>query len=238
METKRLALLDKEIKKEDFVFFTCTEDNEYDFDNKSLLSMSLQKLNLNDRLVVKYNNKEGLSKSYNDFLKKVRDSRNCPYVIFVHDDVLIQDCFILEKLAVAFDDYDIVGLAGNTSVNLTAEHSAWHLMSNNQPLVGEVQHINNGKIFTSRFGDTPSRAIMVDGLFMAVKQDALNHFDVWFNEKFKFHHYDLSFCLNAFHKKLKCGVFPINVVHAGLGDSMHSKEWEKSNELFKKEYGK
>jgi hypothetical protein len=79
---------------------------------------------------------------------------------------------------------------------------------------------------------------MIDGLFIAVNVDRLLDTNTRFDEDFDFHHYDISFCLIANKNKLKIGVYPIRVVHFGLGDSMMSPEWSKSQVVFKNKYSK
>jgi hypothetical protein len=62
--------------------------------------------------------------------------------------------------------------------------------------------------------------------------------DLYFDERFDFHFYDLAFCMKANEKQVACGVLPIRVVHSGLGDSMLTKEWEEANNKFKEFYCK
>ena len=200
------------------------------FDIKDLFSK-----NKFDFVIVK-DNKEGLTKVYNKFLEDEKYSKDI--LLFVHDDVEIEDMFLLEKLQNS--PYDVTGLAGTRKADLS-KPSGWHLMSNREDWVGEVAHasIKDGKknIWTTSFGPTDSRALLIDGLFMAVNTEVLRDKKVKFNEKFDFHHYDLSFCLECNKAKVKIGVLPIRVVHHGLGDSMISEEWKVSAEIFKQTYG-
>lgn len=79
----------------------------------SPLSASIMKLQERCRGVTRhivYENQEGLSVVYNRFLN-ARDSKNL--IVFVHDDVRIQDLFFVEKLDQAFDSFDVIGVAGN-----------------------------------------------------------------------------------------------------------------------------
>jgi hypothetical protein len=159
-------------------------------------------------------------------------------LIFVHDDVFIDDLFLEEKLLIAFESYDIIGLAGATTCDLSSTAVAWHLMSSRENYVGEVAHSNGKNIWTTVFGPTDSRALIIDGLFIAVNTAKLLDTNTLFDENFEFHHYDISFCLRANKNKLKIGVAPIKLTHFGLGDSMNTLEWQKSAEIFKKLYKK
>lgn len=192
-------------------------------------------LNKFDFVVVK-NNKEGLSKVYNKFLEDPKYLKDI--LLFVHDDVELEDMFLVEKLRES--PYEVTGLAGTKKADLS-KPSGWHLMSNKEDWVGEVAHAESTKettkIWTTSFGPTNSRALLIDGLFIAVDVKALKDKSVKFNEKFEFHHYDLAFCLECNKAKVKIGVLPIRVIHHGLGDSMLSEDWKISAEIFKQTYG-
>jgi hypothetical protein len=200
------------------------------FDTKDLFSKDKF-----DFVIVK-NNKEGLPKVYNRFLEDPKYSKDI--LLFVHDDVEIEDMFLLEKLQNS--PYDVTGLAGTKKADLS-KPPGWHLMSTREDWVGEVAHAeykNDKKVvWTTCFGPTDSRALLIDGLFIAVDVKSLKEKNVKFNEKFEFHHYDLSFCIDCNKAKVKIGVLPIRVVHHGLGDSMLSEDWKVSAEIFKQTYG-
>lgn len=177
-------------------------------------------------------NTRGLSTCYNEILK---DPENLDKtVLFVHDDVELEDAFLVDKLLNS--PYSITGLAGTKSFNKHAEKAAWHLSSPREDYVGEVAHNHNGKVWTTVFGPTKSRALLLDGLFIACKVKDLIDKGLTFDEEFDFHHYDLAFCLRANEKRVSCGVLPIRVVHHGLGDSMLTKDWEEANLRFKEAY--
>jgi hypothetical protein len=210
-----------------------TPHNVENFKEKSQLSLFLDKSGLNGNSNIIYENNTGLPKVYNQFITE--ENRNNK-IIFIHDDVLIEDMFLLEKLDVAFETYDIVGLAGTKACNLKSDMTAWHLMCERKDMVGEVAHSKDKKVWTTCFGATESRALLLDGLFLAVDISKLLDSGTRFDENFDFHHYDITFCLNANKNKLKMGVYPIRVIHFGMGDSMMSESWNKSNQLFKSLY--
>jgi hypothetical protein len=217
----------------------CTQaKTDKEFEQKQI-SLSLKKQyesNSNVNFHIFKDNKKGLGLCYNEILK---DPNNLDKIaLFVHDDVVLEDIFLYEKLM--FSPYSITGLAGTKSFNKKADKMAWHLASNGrEDFVGEVAHVNQSKqAWTTVFGPTQSRALIVDGLFIACKVKDLVDNDLYFDEQFEWHHYDMSFCLRANEKKVKVGVLPIKVLHYGLGDSMLSSEWEESNKKFKEIYCK
>jgi len=213
-------------------FVVATKFNSNDFWEKSQIAIFLEKAGLKQQCTILFENKEGLSKVYNKFLTSENKIKR---IIFVHDDVFIEDLFWEEKLNIAFEKYDIVGLAGSKKCDLSRT-PAWHLMSDKQDYVGEVGHSFEGKVWTTVFGASDSRALVMDGLFLAVNVEKLLKVNLKFDERFDFHHYDITFCLNANRNKLKMGVTPIRVVHFGLGDSMNSDEWQQSSLTFNKFY--
>lgn len=179
-------------------------------------------------------NKRGLSECYNEVLKDPNNFNKT--VLFVHDDVVLEDLFLYEKLINS--PYSITGLAGAKSFNKQSHKLAWHLSAPREDHVGEVAHSNSEHTWTTVFGSTNSRALIIDGLFVACKVKDLIEKDLTFDENFNFHFYDIAFCLRANNKKVTCGVLPIRVIHYGLGDSMLTDQWEEANSKFKEVYCK
>lgn len=218
-----------------YYFIVATSKLEENFKSNSPISLFFDKFNFLNSInyTVVYNNKEGLPKVYNNFLnKQFKDKK----IIFVHDDVMIEDLFWEEKLAIAFEKYDIIGLAGSKKCNLNSQVMAWHMMCEREDMLGEVAHSKDKKSWTTIFGPTDSRALILDGLFIAVDVNKLLETNTRFDENFSFHHYDISFCIRANQNKLKMGICPLKVIHYGLGDSMNSDAWKKSSDIFKKIY--
>lgn len=189
------------------------------------------------------NNKQGLPKVYNEFLSRHRD-KDTEWLVFVHDDVYIDDADLNKKLDKAYNDhqFNIVGLAGCASPTLR-EHNLWHIMASKENLHGHVAHPigrsynNEPQIRVTSFGPTPSRVTIVDGLFIAVHIPSTRDSGWKFNENYRFHHYDISSCIDANRAKLKIGVYPINVMHLSPGlRSLEDAAWSSSNIKFLKEY--
>ena len=200
---------------------------------KSLKKMQeMYNLSIFDYNIIPNNNK-GLSVVYNSFLKNPLYAKNI--LVFVHDDLVIEDLFFLEK--VNNSPYIVTGLAGCNSIDLN-KPPAWHIMSTTKNnMLGEVAHINSKEeTWTTVFGPTKGRALLIDGLFFAIDVEKFLPFNVFFDEDFNFHHYDLSFCLRCNTNQISVGVLPIKVTHYGLGDSMFSTEWKTSAKLFKEKY--
>jgi len=186
----------------------------------------------------KENNTEGLSKCYNAFLKE--HSKFYDYIVFVHDDVYIDDFNIHEKLETHHKDFDIVGLAGGINPKMQ-KLALWHLMCGGiggSNLRGAVAHsVNDKQIFMTSFGPTPSRVTILDGLFLSVNTKRIKETGFKFNENYTFHHYDIASCLDANKLKLKLGVAPIWVVHKSPGlSNVNDDVFIHSQEKFLQEY--
>ena len=183
-------------------------------------------------------NKDGLPEVYNRFLTEKNKDK---IILFVHDDIEIHDLNLVEKLNES--PWDITGLAGASTFRIE-DNNLWHICSHKESHSGMVTHpyaqvvgdqlqVHTTKRYSTTFGHWPNRCLVLDGLFLAINVEIALQADWRFDERHKFHHYDISSCLLANEKKLRMGTWPIFVIHHGLGNSYMSPEWEKSNETFK-----
>jgi len=185
------------------------------------------------------NNKKSLAKVYNEF---IHESMDGSIVVFVHDDFLIEDMYIRQKLEAAFRVYDIVGLAGTTGPIQVQKPALWHLMAPRETYRGAVAHYTGKEgeeRFMTPFGVTPSRVLLTDGVFLAVDVGRLLKKGVKFDESnpARFHYYDLDLCLQANKYGLRVGVWPIWGTHRshGLSD-MNDPEFLQGQEWFIKKW--
>lgn len=191
------------------------------------------------------NNKEKLSKRYNEAIEDaISDDIDC--LTLVHDDVILEEDPI-PKLERLFDDYDVVGVAGASKIELKSS-ALWHLMGGGFDggyLHGEVQHIipvhEHSKKYgyikkaNTYFGPYPHRAVMIDGVFMALNRKAME--TLRFDEECpsKFHMYDILLSLDACFKKLKVGVGDILITHESPGLREFTDDWKAGEKyLFEK----
>lgn len=157
-------------------------------------------------------------------------------VLFVHDDVYIDDLGCFDKMYRAIFECgnDIVGLAGSSQA-IIKKPALWHLMSSGEHHSGAVGHFaHDNTIRTAAFGLYPKRCLLLDGLFLGVNLKTVLSAGWQFNENFSFHHYDLSSCLDANKLKLKLSTYNINVIHAspGLQDYHSDQKFRSSEEKF------
>lgn len=189
------------------------------------------------------NNKQGLPKCYNKFLtKKIAEKHDI--IVFCHDDLYIDDLKLRGKLykSLYADKYDIVGLAGASTCKI--EHgkpTLWHLMSERETWSGTVFHprgVDTNQVMSTTFGPTPSRCLVLDGVFLAVNIHRVREKKWKFNDTFDFHHYDIASCIDANTKQLKLGTCMIHAIHDSPGlHSIEDPDWLSSQDKFLKLYG-
>ena len=218
---------------------SCTKKSEDEAESIPIFK-SFKDSNFSNNIIldIVWKNKEGLSKTYNRYIDYYKN-KNFDYLVFVHDDVYLDDTKLVEKLQKAFDEfnYDIVGLAGGLAPKI--KHPAlWHIMCDKANHRGQVQHpCSSTQVYYTAFGPTPSRVAIADGVFLAINLPKILESGWRFNENYDFHHYDISSCLDANKLKLKIGVYPIHIIHLSPGlSSLEDKKWSESNKKFLKEY--
>ena len=221
--------------KKKILIVTCSKDSGKD----SQLVQSLQGLPVDDfKLVINADNKSSLSVAYNKQLT-AENLIGHDIILFVHDDVYIDDVKLKGKLYTAVNDlkYDIVGLAGAANIKIS-KPALWHKMSTPDSWSGAVSHpVGERKLMVTSFGPWPKRCLVLDGLFMAVNLRRALEVGWRFNEKFNFHHYDISSCLDANNLKLKMGTYPIYTTHSSPGlRSLNDPDFIKSQETFLANY--
>ena len=163
-------------------------------------------------------------------------------LVFVHDDVSIDDWMFSRRLDDALRQFDVVGVAGNERVQ--PGQVTWYLQPDPAAgpdlskwddihLSGAVYHGGaSGGGHLSLYGPSPRPVRLLDGLFMAARADRLLATGVRFDPALGFHFYDLDFCLSAHRAGLSIGTWPIALTHASGGGSVHSTAWSDSRRLF------
>jgi hypothetical protein len=219
-------------------FYTCTRKKEI---ADTFAFKSLRRLSDKIELFYDCDNTKGLSERYNEILKE--HSKSFDNIVFLHDDVYVDDLYVVEKLEKAHTVFDIVGLAGGINPKIS-KPALWHLMCGGfggGNLRGAVAHPTgnkaNDQIFMTSFGPTPSRVAILDGLFLSVSTKCYLEQSWKFNENYKFHHYDIASSIDANKAKLKLGVVPIWCIHSSPGlMSLEDKMFTDSQQKFVEEY--
>jgi GT2 family glycosyltransferase len=164
----------------------------------------------------------GLSEVYNLALDRTDADTD---ILFVHDDVYLNDWFLTQRITEALERFDVVGLAGSRNPDLS--QPSWGLCFDEklnangwQPGVqrsGAVNHFDYACPNVSIYGPTPSPCLLLDGVFLAVRTAAVKERGVRFDPRFTFHCYDIDFCRSAVQQGLRLGTWAISITHDSGG---------------------
>ena len=220
-------------------FVSATRLNEKDFWSKSLLGRSLRP-RLNQTTIkckIAFENTRGLPEVYNEAIREI----DTDILVFLHDDVWLEDTQLMQKIRAALKLNDVVGVAGN--IRRLRGQPAWLFLRNasgdlelDRPnLSGAIKHGKPGKYEVSTFGPTPASCELMDGVFLAAKKRTLIGSQVQFDERFKFDFYDIDFCRTARQKGLSLSTWPIDLIHMSSG-VFGNPSWLAMESIYKKKW--
>jgi hypothetical protein len=185
---------------------------------------------------VAYRNTRGLAEVYN---ARITASGGADVLVFVHDDVWIDDPFPADSLLRGLSKFDVIGVAGNrrrvpgqVSWAFVDGRFRWDDAAN---LSGAVAHRSGARVAMSRYGDAPARCELLDGVLLAARRTTLERRGVLFDPRFRFHFYDLDFCRTARARGLTLGTWPIAITHASGGE-LGSPEWKREREKYRRKW--
>lgn len=217
-------------------FVSATRMNEDDFWRTSALGQSLQKLKTapDVQVHIHFNNTAGLPALYNQHISAVSRS---DILVFLHDDLWLDDPDCINQIRKAVGYYDIVGVAGN--IRLLPNQPIWCFK---EPVNGQFVWdtgylsgaIGDGRNSTKKidtYGPTPMDCKVVDGVFIAVRGSNLKRSGTKFDERFKFHFYDVDFCRAANNSGLSIGTWPIAMTHQS-GGAFLSPPWQDAYKIY------
>ncbi|GAP36441.1 glycosyltransferase [Piscinibacter sakaiensis] len=215
---------------------SATRLSESQFWHRSALGRSLKSWTLHPRVSVRlrFANAAGLPEVYNEALHEA----DAPDVlVFVHDDVWLNDTEWIDKLASAFAQFDVVGVAGNRRRlprqaswafrKLDADGAEW----DHPHLSGAVAHGEQASGPLSVYGAAPAECELLDGVFLAVHRPTMLRSGVAFDPRFRFHFYDLDLCRSARRAGLRLGTWPITLTHQS-GGSFGSEAWQQGRDAY------
>lgn len=166
-------------------------------------------------------NSTGLSKLYNIAL---REAESDPAIlVFIHDDVQLLDLFWPIHILQGLEAFDVIGVAGNRR-RLPAQPSwcfkdiEWNMDEHDVHLSGIVAHGSGWPAKNvSFYGPTFQQVKLLDGMLLACRSETLIAKNLFFDEGFDFHFYDLDFCRQAELQNLRLGTWSISALHASEG---------------------
>lgn len=184
-------------------------------------------------------NTRGLSEIYN---KEIEQSKHDPcLLVFAHDDLYILDFFWMQQIFNGLSHFGIVGVAGNK--RRIPLQPAWAFIDEkftwDQPenLSGAVGHGSSFPPSDIRnFGPPFQEVKLLDGLILAAFSETLIKNHIRFDEKFKFHFYDMDFCRQAEICGISMGTIPLSLIHQS-GGNFGSEDWKSSYQQYLNKWG-
>ena len=203
---------------------SATRLSRQDFLKEAPLGASLGRLSFDKRLTARiaFENKAGLPVIYNAALAAAEPSE---ILVFMHDDVWIDDFFFVDRILAALNSCDILGVAGNK--RRTPRQPSWaFLLSKAGSLVWDAPEHLSGVVAhgmapfgpVTYFGPIPSQCELLDGVLLAARCETLRSKGVGFDPRFDFHFYDLDFCRTARRAGLVLGCDALAITHRSKGD--------------------
>jgi GT2 family glycosyltransferase len=209
------------------------------FWSNSALGLSLGRLMLESRFnpCPVYENQRGLSEIYNERLA----SPDCAeHLVFVHDDVWLDDFFLANRVLEGLEQFDVIGVAGNRrrrpgqpSWGFVDTQFSWEESEYLSGWVASGQ-APFGRI--SAFGPVPAECELLDGVLLAAKRDNLRQHEVAFDPQFDFHLYDIDFCRTARARGLRLGTWPICLTHQSKG-GFGTERWFANYQKYMAKWG-
>jgi GT2 family glycosyltransferase len=218
---------------------TATRLSENEFWDNSALGLSLRRLEYDDRWIprVAFENRRGLSDIYN---ARISAEASDDILVFIHDDVWIDDYFFVDRIIEGLQVYDVLGVAGNR--RKVPFQPAWPFINTSFTwddkvnLTGAVAHGQSAFGSISFFGTVPAECELLDGVFLAAKKQVLIKNGVFFDPQFDFHLYDMDFCRNARQHGLRLGTWSICLTHQS-GGAFGTAHWRAKYDAYIKKWG-
>jgi predicted O-linked N-acetylglucosamine transferase (SPINDLY family) len=204
---------------------------------ETALGRSLERLRFEKRLVprIVLANRAGLPQIYNQMIQASSDH---DILVFIHDDVWIDDYYFADRVVAGLAQFDILGIAGNT--RLVPGHWGWafraeSLESDYPYLSGAAAHGNQACGTVDYFGPPAQPCELLDGVLLAARRSVLQRHGVFFDPQFQFHFYDLDFCRTARQQGLSLGTWPIAITHQSPGN-FGSPDWQEALKLYQRKW--
>jgi GT2 family glycosyltransferase len=214
---------------------SATRLSKEDFLGKSALGQSLRRLQKDRRLraAIAFSNSRGLPDVYNARIT-APDAQDV--LVFMHDDVWIDDYFLAERVLEGLAAYDVIGVAGNR--RRVPRQPAWAFVDAQRTwdqranLTGRVAHGPGPFGGVSDYGDSASAECeLLDGVFLAARRPTLAERGVLFDPRFDFHFYDMDFCRSARKAGLRLGTWPVCLTHQS-GGNFAASAWAEKYRLY------
>ncbi|MCA3364009.1 MAG: hypothetical protein INF79_00140 [Roseomonas sp.] len=159
-------------------------------------------------------------------------------MVFIHDDVWLDDYFFADRIIAGLQNFDILGIAGNRrrlprqpSWAFTGQMLDKFVWDEHENLAGAVAHGSAPFGPVTTYGSTPAACELLDGVLLAARRDTLRAKGVRFDPRFDFHFYDMDFCRSARAAGLVLGCDAVALTHLSQ-DAFGSEDWQRNYALY------
>jgi len=210
-------------------FVVATRASAASFHQKTLTGQSLNIFKVPFLELKLYpDNSEGLSNIYN---KEIALAANDPAIlVFAHDDLLFLGYYWVNDIFNAMQAFDVVGITGNK--RRLPHQSSW-VFKDPERQVEDLENLSgvvgHGASYPPQqfniYGQPGQEVKLLDGMLLMADSEVMHRHALTFDERFKFHFYDMDLCRQAEVKGLKMGTWPISLVHQS-GGNYQSEAWK------------
>jgi GT2 family glycosyltransferase len=174
------------------------------------------------RVVAVENNTEKITKAYNKGIERCLETAGDNDIILcMHDDVILKDPGVLDRLRQAIHTADVIGAAGATEYHFSDFDCPNWMACGKHTLRGTVWHpaadrSEQGPYIPSVYGPHGT-AVVIDGCFMAMEAGFLRRSGVRFDETLGRFYYDYAFSMDAAAKGARIEVLNTSILHLSHG---------------------
>jgi hypothetical protein len=220
-------------------FVCATRYSEAEFFESSPLGRSLTTYaEIGAKYRVFFKDSRGLSACYNQAIDE--EAHEDELLVFVHDDVYILDFFWSDKLLSGSKRFEVLGVIGNksrwarqASFAFIDEKLTWDHPSN---ICGAFASGDGFPCVLNLAGQFFQPVKLLDGMLLAAKKKTFTRSGVRFDDRFKFHFYDMDICRQFEAKNISMTAIPLSVIHASPG-SFGSEDWRRGYRLYLEKWG-
>lgn len=222
---------------------SATRLSERDFWEASALGRSLRRLAVDPRLrpAISFENRQGLPEVYNRRIDAADTSDAAAVLVFVHDDVWLDDYFLADRVLSGLSRFDVIGVVGNR--RRVPRQSVWTAgddqLSYDSPayLSGRIAHGEAPFGEVVGFGPSEVACEVLDGVLLAASRGRLREAAVRFDPRFDFNFYDLDFCRVARQRGLLLGTWSICLTHQSRGRFYDNPAWHDGRRRYFEKWG-
>lgn len=219
-----------------FLFSCCTKNKRSEFNNPCSEIEDTDNIYRNY-----YENNTAISVLYNESINRA-SLYGAEWLVLHHDDIRFDTTEVTTKIEEIHTNhgFQVIGVAGASRIKIE-EPALWHIMgqkAGQSNLHGAVAHGDNIQKHMTSFGVYPNKAVLIDGVFMAIHRDCFTKVQFDENNPAKFHFYDLNLSLDAALAGFKVGVGDIMITHKSPGLRDFTPEFLAGQEYFFNKYSK